>query len=1413
MNKQHIPQAFLILPNKRIILLDKEEVELGRIPENDIAIINPEISKKHAQLKIINSKWHILDLNSTNGTFINKKKLPGGTPVPLDTDTAIVFANCTIQFCYGSPIKSKSQDYKISSSKDKSEIKAPYPGFFKETTSGDDIIPEGENKDFPDKESKTLLSTSDKMEIEEAENLGTPPDEQEDAPKTDEPILQAQEFNADEMKIEDISEDYFKDIEDSHLKDKIRRPKKFSSDDEKIPKRTEPVKTNLPPAPKQVIPPPPKRPEAKPSQPTIIEKKPVEKKSKSIYYLLPLIIIAIIGGIVYTQLNKKGEVSEPATQPATETPDKEIAIPTQPPATFISLDEFKKDIVKGIDELGADEDGIKKIIAKNQEKLSPADKKSSEKFQGEIESFYAFLKIKDSDNFEKIFHDSKALASNEIYKSSTRMQKVCSEAEKQVKDAFENSQKLFDNALRAMQTDEANKQIAQIERFKPFLIDAVKIDEMKNKVSEIEKQTESVKAIIEEVKTAKGEIEGQIIAKNYDEAVANSNEKYSQYNEKLKEIGQINDSQRENILRCFKITSSVASCNKYIDEKNLQAAKNEVDTLKKMSYPITDLNNRIEEIISSSKIEDIIKTFPFDKASLYDYRMKFAEIKDAKIPEAKRAELLKTLDDKRLGSFEKSKDEILGLTDTNFDDAKVKLAKIAEFLNNRISSPKRNLSISISQKTENASEKYNVISLIGGDRKNAEELYNIYRNFTDNYFTLYYNLQKMIIDGCSEGNRKFTDKQGDKYRAEVYFGELNNINNMSNIYLGGIEENLKENKKICLDILAKPIHVDAPPTPEPPQPPPAETPKIEPTAPVPEPPAPKPTEEPKKTPSPKPAPPKPVQRAHDVYSKLYGICIGINKYKNPSIQKLDYAESDAKRFKEILEKQYGFDSVDLILGAEATKNNILKSIGAILDKKIVNKDSGVVIYFAGHGNTIPNPKEPTGEVGFIIPYDAEINLSESNIGDYQNYAISMSTLKTSYLDIIPARHTLFILDSCFAGLATYRDIKLVPKPLLYKVVPEKATKQIVQFMLAGGKNQKAIEDSNIGAGVFTHTFISQLENSKNSPVSMKELAPLIKDEVRKKTDSQMEPVYSDDDKPGDFYFIPKNLAYKLPPKDGTGTSPIQNLNPDYNTPENISLYLEKKSSVNGLAYFGKDKLLILDKKKSAVHLFDKTKSQADKFYLDPNANDVEYIDMAVDKLSGTTAIVDGESNKVKLIRDDGVFGGYINDISLKRPVSADFDGNSNLYVLDAKTKSVFKYAKNDKDEWDKKETMPFYNLSKISVSNPTMIRVSEEGLYIILDSNNLFLFNKTGEYQYNVTDEIRKNKGDINSITQIDIDSNNYVYLLDRSGKRVIKQGFFNNNYSNYKVGSFLDEPVCLSVAQDQTVYVYAEKLYVISPK
>ena len=62
--------------------LDNAPVTIGRAPESTLVLTDDYASSHHARLVPRDGQWLIEDLGSTNGTYLDKTKVTGPTPVP-----------------------------------------------------------------------------------------------------------------------------------------------------------------------------------------------------------------------------------------------------------------------------------------------------------------------------------------------------------------------------------------------------------------------------------------------------------------------------------------------------------------------------------------------------------------------------------------------------------------------------------------------------------------------------------------------------------------------------------------------------------------------------------------------------------------------------------------------------------------------------------------------------------------------------------------------------------------------------------------------------------------------------------------------------------------------------------------------------------------------------------------------------------------------------------------------------------------------------------------------------------------------------------------------------------------------------------------------------------------------------------
>ena len=199
------------------------------------------------------------------------------------------------------------------------------------------------------------------------------------------------------------------------------------------------------------------------------------------------------------------------------------------------------------------------------------------------------------------------------------------------------------------------------------------------------------------------------------------------------------------------------------------------------------------------------------------------------------------------------------------------------------------------------------------------------------------------------------------------------------------------------------------------------------------------------------------------YRESWAAVIGIDSYEKwPNLR---YAANDAQAVRDLLVQKYKFkpQNVFLLLNKEATRQNILSLLGdKLANPEMVKREDRVFVFFAGHGAT---RKLPSGrDLGYIIPVDADLS-------SYQGQAISMTNFQ-DVAEAIPAKHLLFVMDSCYSGLALTRGGGL-PRSANY--LQEIARRISRQMFTAGGADEQVADNGPNGHSVFTWTLLQALD--------------------------------------------------------------------------------------------------------------------------------------------------------------------------------------------------------------------------------------------------------------------------------------------------------------------------------------------------
>ena len=73
-------------------------ITIGQSNQNDVVLADDSVSRTHARLEYRDGGWHVSDLGSTNGTFLNGDRLPPDTATPLPYGANIRFGAVLSRF-------------------------------------------------------------------------------------------------------------------------------------------------------------------------------------------------------------------------------------------------------------------------------------------------------------------------------------------------------------------------------------------------------------------------------------------------------------------------------------------------------------------------------------------------------------------------------------------------------------------------------------------------------------------------------------------------------------------------------------------------------------------------------------------------------------------------------------------------------------------------------------------------------------------------------------------------------------------------------------------------------------------------------------------------------------------------------------------------------------------------------------------------------------------------------------------------------------------------------------------------------------------------------------------------------------------------------------------------------------------
>jgi hypothetical protein len=191
------------------------------------------------------------------------------------------------------------------------------------------------------------------------------------------------------------------------------------------------------------------------------------------------------------------------------------------------------------------------------------------------------------------------------------------------------------------------------------------------------------------------------------------------------------------------------------------------------------------------------------------------------------------------------------------------------------------------------------------------------------------------------------------------------------------------------------------------------------------------------------------------YHKSYALVIGISNYDH--FKNLT-TEEDALRMANYLCNQADFDYVHVLRDKEITGRKIRQLMHEAFPSNLGSSDR-FLFYWSGHGVTYPLGNG--GKIGYLP-------LASSQKKAYGSM-ISMTDI-SNWDNLLRAKQSLYLLDSCFSGLAGFQT----KSDDNHKASIQRLAQSSHQILVAGNDNEETIAAEILGGSVFTTAIIEGL---------------------------------------------------------------------------------------------------------------------------------------------------------------------------------------------------------------------------------------------------------------------------------------------------------------------------------------------------
>lgn len=189
-----------------------------------------------------------------------------------------------------------------------------------------------------------------------------------------------------------------------------------------------------------------------------------------------------------------------------------------------------------------------------------------------------------------------------------------------------------------------------------------------------------------------------------------------------------------------------------------------------------------------------------------------------------------------------------------------------------------------------------------------------------------------------------------------------------------------------------------------------------------------------------------------LYKYSYALVIGNDKYNN-GWPALSNAIKDAKMIATAL-KNRGFE---VTLKSNLSSKELKETLDDFVFEKGQDKDSRLLIWFAGHGHTV-------SKEGYLVSVDAP---HPDKGGKFRRSAFSLRSFGRLMREV-RSKHVLAVFDSCFSGVV-FDSARNIPSPTITR-----ATTLKVRQLISSGQADQKVSDN----GMFRQLFLDALDGKE-----------------------------------------------------------------------------------------------------------------------------------------------------------------------------------------------------------------------------------------------------------------------------------------------------------------------------------------------